>query len=134
VTELSAIDIVRRGNAYIAPGDHNVEVTSGSQGAVIKAVKPSPKDKYIPCADHLFRSAAQTLRKNVLGVVLTGMGDDGAAGALCVFGEGGEVVVESRETAIIDGMPSAVLRVGVPAEELPVEQIAERITRFSRGD
>jgi len=134
VTEMSAIDIVRRGTAYIAPGDHDIEVTCGSQGAVIKAVKPSPKDKYIPCADHLFRTAAQALHEKVLGVVLTGMGDDGAAGALAVYGEGGEIVVESRETAIIDGMPSSVLRAGVPAEELPVERIAERIARFSRGD
>jgi two-component system, chemotaxis family, protein-glutamate methylesterase/glutaminase len=133
VSEMTALDLVRRGNVYLAPGDHNLEVTPGSQGAVIKAVKPSPKDKYIPSADHLFRSASRAMRGKVLGVVLTGMGDDGAAGALSVFGEGGEVVVESRETAIVDGMPSSVLRSGVPAIELPVDRIAQHIARFSRG-
>ena len=133
VTEMAALDVVRRGTVYIAPGDHNLELTAGAQGAIIKAVKPSPKDKYIPSADHLFRTASQVMRRKVLGVVLTGMGDDGAAGALSVFGEGGEVVVESPETAIVDGMPNSVLRSGVPADVVPVDQIAQRIAQFSRG-
>ena len=134
VTELQTLDVVRRGTVYLAPGDHNLEVTPAAQGAVIRAVRPSPKDKYVPSGDLLFRSAAHALRKNVLGVVLTGMGDDGAAGAVSLFGEGGEIVVESRETAVVDGMPSAVLRSGVRASELPADKIALRITQFARGN
>jgi two-component system, chemotaxis family, protein-glutamate methylesterase/glutaminase len=133
VTELVALDVLRRGTVYIAPGDRNLEVTAAAQGALIKAVRPSPKDKYVPSGDLLFRSAAQALRKNVLGVVLTGMGDDGAAGALAVFDEGGEILVESRATAVVDGMPSAALRAVALAVEMPAEKIAQRITQFARG-
>jgi len=133
VTELVAIDVLRRGTVYIAPGDHNIEVAAAAHGALIKAVRPSPKDKYVPSGDHLFRSAARVLHKNVLGVVLTGMGDDGAAGAVAVSGEGGEIVVESRETAVVDGMPSAALRTGVAATELSAERIVQEIVQFARG-
>jgi two-component system chemotaxis response regulator CheB len=133
VTELVTLDTLRRGTVYIAPGDRNLEVTPAAQGAVIKAVRPSPMDKYVPSGDLLFCSAARALRKNVLGVVLTGMGDDGAAGALAVFNEGGEIVVESRETAVVDGMPSSVLRTGIAATELSAERIAQKIAQFARG-
>jgi two-component system chemotaxis response regulator CheB len=134
VTELVALDVLRRGAVYIAPGDRNLEVVPAAHGAIIKAVRPSPRDKYVPSADILFGSAAATLRGNVLGVVLTGMGDDGAAGALNVFNAGGEVLVESRQTAVVDGMPSAALRTGVPAAELTAEKIALRIAQFARGN
>jgi len=133
VTELTTLDVLRRGTAYIAPGDHHLEITTAARGAVIRAVRPSPKDKYVPSGNLLFQSAAHTMRKNVLGVVLTGMGDDGAAGALALAGEGGEIVVESRETAIVDGMPSAALRNVPDATELPADKIALRIAQFARG-
>jgi two-component system chemotaxis response regulator CheB len=133
VTELTALDVLRSGTVYIAPGDHNLEITAAAQGAVVKAVRPSPKDKYVPSGNLLFQSAAHTLREKVLGVVLTGMGDDGAAGALAVSGAGGEILVESRETAIVDGMPSAALRSVPGATEIPADKIALRIAQFARG-
>jgi two-component system, chemotaxis family, protein-glutamate methylesterase/glutaminase len=133
VTELVALDVLRRGTVYIAPGDHNLEVTAAPQGTLIKAVRPSPKDKYVPSGDFLFCSAARALRRQALGVVLTGMGDDGAVGAAAVFDEGGEIVVESRQTAVVDGMPSAALRAVPLATEIPAEKIALRITQFARG-
>ena len=132
VTELTALDVLRRGIVYIAPGDHNLEVTSASQGAVIQAVRPSPKDKYVPSADLLFCSAARALHGKVLAVVLTGMGDDGAAGALAVAEEGGEILVESRDSAVVDGMPSAALRSAAGATEISAEKIAQRIAQFAR--
>jgi two-component system chemotaxis response regulator CheB len=132
-TELTAFDVLRRGTVYIAPGDFNLEVTAAPQGALIKAVRPSPKDKYVPSGDLLFRSAAQALGRSVLGVVLTGMGDDAAAGALAVFDGGGEILVESRETAVVDGMPSAALRAVPLATEMSAEKIALRIASFARG-
>jgi two-component system chemotaxis response regulator CheB len=134
VAELTTLDVVRRGTVYVAPGDHHLEVTPSAQGAVIKAVRPSPKDKYVPSADALFRSAARALGKKVLGVVLTGMGDDGAAGALAVFDGGGEILVESRDTAVVDGMPSAALRAVPLATEISAEKVAQRIAQFARGN
>ena len=71
------------------------------------------------------------LKKNVMAVVLTGMGDDGASGAVAVASVGGPVLVESVDTAVVDGMPQAVLRTGTPAMEEPLQRIAEKIVQFA---
>ncbi len=133
VTELSVIDLARKGTIYICPGDRNLELTPGLSGTMITAVKPKSTDKYIPSADHLFRSAAATLKYNVMGIVLTGMGDDGCEGAMSIATGGGVVLVESLETAVVDGMPKAVINAGVPAHEEHVDDIAPRIIRFAEG-
>ena len=131
VTELTVADIARKGTVYVCPGDRNLEFTPGRSGATLTAVKPNTTDKYIPSADHLFRTAARTFKEDVMAVVLTGMGDDGCEGAMAVASGGGTVVVESPETAVVDGMPSAVLRAGIPAAQMKTDDIVQMILRFA---
>ncbi|MDD5308200.1 MAG: chemotaxis-specific protein-glutamate methyltransferase CheB [Deltaproteobacteria bacterium] len=132
VMEATGVSSLRRGLVLVAPGDRCVELARGGEGFIVREVEPSIHDRYVPSADRLFRSAAAAAGRNVLAVVLTGMGDDGAEGAMFVAGAGGRVVVESEETAVIAGMPSATVRTGVVEQVEPIHRLAGLISEFGR--
>ena len=69
--------------------------------------------------------------RNTIGVILTGMGDDGVEGARAIRNAGGTVIAESPETAVVYGMPGAAVRAGIPQKVLPLPQIAELIAQLS---
>jgi two-component system chemotaxis response regulator CheB len=81
-----------------------------------------------PSVDALFESAALSWRERVLGVVLTGMGDDGLAGARAVVGAGGVVLTEAESSCVVYGMPRAVWQAGLSVVQAPLERMAEEIT------
>jgi len=85
-------------------------------------------DRYVPSADKLFKSVAATGLKCV-GVILTGMGDDGVEGARAIRDAGGTVIAESQETAVVNGMPGAAVRAGVASEVLALPQIGEFLSK-----
>src|SRR5262249_41075 len=68
---------------------------------------PGPADRYVPSANRLFRSAAQALGHKAIGIVLTGMGDDGVEGARAIRNAGGTIIAEGPETAVAAGKPGA---------------------------
>jgi two-component system chemotaxis response regulator CheB len=84
-------------------------------------------DHYCPSADALFESVAQTYGAAAIGVVLTGMGDDGRLGAQAVRASGGRVIAESEETAVIFGMPQQAIRTGSVDRVLPLHEVAASI-------
>ena len=92
---------------------------------------PKPDDKYIPSADCLLKSVAATVGSRAVGVILTGMGDDGVEGARAIRDAGGIVVAESQETAVVYGMPGAAVRAGIPQKVLPLPQIAEYLASLT---
>ena len=92
---------------------------------------PKPDDKYIPSADRLLKSVAKTVGARAVGVILTGMGDDGVEGARAIRDAGGIVVAESQETAVVYGMPGAAVRAGIPQKVLPLPQIAEYLASLT---
>jgi len=94
----------------------------------VTRVSPSgSEDKYIPSIDRLFASAAKHFGRDLLAVLLTGMGDDGRAGALDVRECGGTVIAESRKTAVIFGMPQQAIRAGAVDKVLPLGEIPAAI-------
>jgi two-component system chemotaxis response regulator CheB len=109
----------------ICPGNRSTELVVDSTGVRTRVRSLDPGDRYSPSADRLFRSAAD-LGRRAIGVVLTGMGDDGASGAEAIVRSGGSLWVESAETAVIDGMPAAARRVG-PSVVLPLGALLARI-------
>jgi two-component system chemotaxis response regulator CheB len=120
--------------AYVCPGRMCMEVVvipqtgHGLGGDVrIRVVPPVSGDRYVPSADRLFRSAAQIAGTRAVGVILTGMGDDGVSGARAIRAAGGTVVAESEETAVVYGMPGAAVRAGVVNESLPLTAIGDFI-------
>ncbi|MGB8929811.1 MAG: chemotaxis-specific protein-glutamate methyltransferase CheB [Anaeromyxobacteraceae bacterium] len=132
-------DVVAAGRVLVAPGGRNLMLSRDADG-VLRAlvVDPAPagvgEPRYSPSADVLFTSAARTLGERVCGVVLTGMGRDGQAGARAVHAAGGLVLAESAESAVVFGMPEAAIRAGVVHEVLPLDGLARRLTRFGLGE
>ena len=88
---------------------------------------PEPEERHVPSGDTLFASAARVFGGKATGVVLTGMGDDGTEGARAIRAAGGDVWVESEESAVVFGMPSSALNAQLATESLTLGQIAARI-------
>jgi len=115
------------GAILVAPGGRHLELET-YRGAVRTCVfRTGPGDKYAPSVDRLFESAAKHYGQDVVAVVLTGMGDDGRRGVQAVKKAGGLVIAESRETAVIFGMPQQAIRTGVVDKVLPLGDIAASI-------
>ncbi len=123
------------GRAYVAPGGrHLLLERSRSGGTRLRVTEPRPGERrYCPSIDLLFESAAGILGERVCGVVLTGMGSDGRDGLGRIKQAGGLTLAESRETAVVYGMPGEAVAAGGVDEVLPLEAIAARLVRFAHG-
>ena len=114
------------GYIYVAPPDHHLELTATrmhlSRGAKVNHLRPA--------ADPLFASAARIFGGKVLGVVLSGKGDDGAAGLAMIKSSGGTALVQHPDTAESPSMPLSALMMDHPDEFLLVVEIAERVRSF----
>jgi len=124
VSEAKEFDSLEAGTAFVCPGRQCLEVELGSQGYRLRLRAGTPDDRYVPSADALFHSVARVAGSRAVGVVLTGMGDDGARGARAIVDAGGTVVVESEATAVVYGMPGAVVRAKLAQKSLPLPQLA----------
>ena len=129
VQEATGSHPLKRGEAWICPGGKCLEVGLDLQ-VVVKDTEPD--DRYVPSVDRLLETAAKKLGEQCIGVVLTGMGDDGADGVLHIARRGGRVLAESPESAVIYGMPGAAERTGVVTAMLPLETLAERLVMWLR--
>ena len=95
-----------------------------------QVVWPGEQDRYAPSADRLFSSSAKAAGRRVIGVVLTGMGDDGARGVVEVAESGGTVIAESEETAVVFGMPKAAARTGMVNHVLPLTGLVDKLVKL----
>ncbi len=121
--------LARRG--YVCPGGSCVEVHPLGSELRLRVLEPSTTDAYVPSADRLFTTLARHVGSRAVGIVLTGMGTDGVEGAKAIQAARGLVVVESRNTAVMDGMPAAVTRAGVAARVLPLPAIGELLATLT---
>jgi len=115
------------GHAYIAPGHSHLLVRRSGANYVVELSQGPPVNKHRPSVDVLFRSAAQTAGANALGVILTGMGKDGAAGMLEMRQAGAWTIAEDESTCIVFGMPREAIAAGGVEEIVPLPQIAQRV-------
>jgi len=122
-------EVPRPGKIYMAPPDHHIEVDENriilSRSAPVGAQRPS--------GTILLKSVAQSYRESGIGIILTGMGDDGAEGLLAMRKLGAYTIAEDESTAVIDGMPAAAARLGAVIERLPIHEIGFRIMTLLRG-
>jgi len=132
VKEAETNDTVVRGRALIAPGNkHTLLKRSGARYFV--EVKDGPLvSRHRPSVDVLFRSAAQYAGKNALGVIMTGMGDDGSRGLLEMREAGAYTVAQDEESCIVFGMPKEAIKRGAVDKVVHLDDIPAEVLRFGR--
>jgi two-component system, chemotaxis family, protein-glutamate methylesterase/glutaminase len=118
------------GRVYVAPGGLHMKVRDDGSGPAIALDTSPPLWGVRPAADHLFQSAAEVFGASIVGVVLTGMGRDGAEGTRLIRARGGRAVVQDRETATIFGMPHAALNHAGADRVSPLGEIGRAITEL----
>ncbi len=117
---------VAPGVAYLAATGCNLEI----DGRTLRFVKPGSGQLYIPSADTLFLSAARSYGRRAAGVLLTGMGADGAQGLKSLHDMGAPTICQDEATSTVWGMPKAAIDIGAAGTVLPVLSIAEEIERI----
>jgi two-component system, chemotaxis family, protein-glutamate methylesterase/glutaminase len=132
VREAEAGALVAPGHVFIAPGGRQMVVERQGREYVLATPHPTMQDRHAPSVDRLFQSMAEAFGSKAVGVVLTGMGADGAAGARAIHRAGGEVWAESEETAIIYGMPQEAVATGSVSRVLPLGEIGPALVDLAR--
>jgi two-component system chemotaxis response regulator CheB len=131
VVEANDGDRVTANTVFICPGRLSMELEQSKIGRFrIRLRQPSQNDRYVPSANRLFSSVAGLMGASAVGIVLTGMGDDGVEGSQRIIKAGGTVVVESEETAVVYGMPRAVIRAGAATCSLPLHGIVPHLMKL----
>jgi two-component system chemotaxis response regulator CheB len=129
VKEAEQGEIVAPGFVYIAPGDFHLSVERAGLRCRLKLCQSLPENSCRPAADVLMRSAAATYGAGTLGVVLTGMGQDGFRGAQAILEAGGSVFVQDEASSVVWGMPGLIARNGLADKQVPLDQVAAEIMR-----
>jgi two-component system chemotaxis response regulator CheB len=118
---------VLRGHAYIAPGDMHLSLVRDGARYVCRLDDGPPVNRHKPSVDVLFRSVAQQAGRNAIGVILTGMGKDGALGLKEMRDTGSRTIAQDEATSIVWGMPGEAVAQGGAADVLPLGEICSRI-------
>ena len=119
--------VLTRGKLYLANRDRHLRV----EQEYVRAVAGDPVCAQRPSGTVLLESLANTFGGRALGVILTGMGEDGAQGLLQIRNKGGYTIAEHESTAVVYGMPAEAVRLGAVCESLPISEIAPRILELT---
>ncbi len=118
---------IQPGTIYFAPDEKHMVVEPGLVVRIVDFIKGK---LYVPSADVLFDSVAEAAGNRAIGVILTGMGNDGAEGLLHMRQMGAHTIAESAETAVVYGMPKVAVEKGGVVESLPLHKIATRLNQL----
>ncbi|WP_447927627.1 MULTISPECIES: protein-glutamate methylesterase/protein-glutamine glutaminase [unclassified Vreelandella] len=127
VKEASEGERVLPGHAYIAPGGQHLELARSGANYVVRLHDGDPVNRHRPSVDVLFHSASKHAGKNAIGVILTGMGKDGAAGLLEMRQAGAPTIAQNEQTCVVFGMPREAIAVGGAGETLALDDIPARL-------
>ena len=127
-------EVLEPGRIYIAPGGRHMVVNKTDAGVAIALKDGAPVNFCKPAVDPLFASVSEIFGAGALAVVLTGMGSDGAKGAMRIADNGGTVIAQDEASSVVWGMPGATVQAGAAAAVLPLTEIGPRATRLLRGE
>jgi len=134
VKEAAEEDILTPGWIYIAQGNKHIEVTRKGGSAMVHLSDSPLVSGHRPSADVLFASVAMAYTNHVLGVIMTGMGRDGAQQLGTVYKEGGMTLGQDEKTAVVYGMPRVAWELGHVMEQVPLEKMGKRISEVAKAD
>jgi two-component system chemotaxis response regulator CheB len=121
-------DVMQPGVALLAPAGRHLSLVRNADDQIVAHLDARPFDTpHRPAVDVLFRSAAEVYRNRVLGVVMTGMGNDGMQGAAWIKAQGGMIFTEAEESCVVYGMPRSVAEAGLSDRVVPLERMAQAI-------
>jgi two-component system chemotaxis response regulator CheB len=126
-------DRVEPGHALVAPGDMHLRLREDLRGYFAEVTAGPLVSRHRPSVDVLFRSVAELAGPHAVGVLLTGMGDDGAEGLLAMRRAGAETLVQDEATSVVFGMPKEAIRRGATEHVLPLPAISEAIRALAAG-
>lgn len=127
VKEAQDGDMVSPGKVLIAPGNFHMEIVRSGAYYHVKLHQGPSLHSVRPAADYLMKSVAKFVGKNAMGVVLTGMGKDGAEGLLEMKNAGAYTIAQNEKTCVVYGMPAAAVALGAAHEVLPLQEIAGKL-------
>ena len=130
VREAKDGDRLERGVVLIAPGGLHMQLRKTAGQYFVHVLDGPPVNRHKPSVDVLFKSAAECGGHDVLGIILTGMGDDGARGMKVLHDGGARTVAQNEETCVVFGMPKEAIKLMAVDEILPLEAIARAIMKF----
>jgi len=122
-------EIIQAGKVYLAPGGFQMTLSLLAGTEAVPCISEADADSLAPSIDLAMESAVKIFHENVVGIILTGMGDDGRQGAKAIKQAGGQTIVQD-ESSLIFGMPKAVIDAGCADEILPAGEIAEAMTKY----
>lgn len=120
-------EILEPGHAWLAPGDFHMAVERSGTSVHLITHRAPPENSCRPAVDVLFRSVAEAYGPRALGVVMTGMGQDGLRGSERIREAGGRVLAQDEATSVVWGMPGFVAQAGLAEKVVPLDQIAAEI-------
>jgi two-component system chemotaxis response regulator CheB len=123
-------DRLERGVVLIAPGGLHMQLRKSAGQYFAHVLDGPPVNRHKPSVDVLFRSASECAQRDVLGILLTGMGDDGARGMKVLHDGGAFTIAQNEETCVVFGMPKEAIKLLAVDEILPLEQVARAILKF----
>ena len=133
VREASDGEAILPGHAYLPAGGRHLRVIRDGARWRCRVDDGVPVNLHKPAVDVLFRSVAASAGANAVGVILTGMGEDGARGLLEMKQAGATTLAQDEASSVVWGMPGSAVRLGAADEVLPLDRIAERILAVARG-
>jgi len=131
VKEAEDRDRVLAGHVLVAPGNLHTELVRSGTEARVRVFTAEPVNRHRPSVDVLFQSCAQTLGSNAVGILLTGMGADGARGLLAMRQAGARTIAQDESTCVVFGMPREAIALGAAEKVLPLPAIPLEALRMA---
>lgn len=130
VKEAEPGDKILPGHAYLAPGHSHLLLKRNGTGYICELSSADPVNRHRPSVDVLFKSAAKTAGKNAIGIILTGMGKDGALGMKEMHDAGAHTFAQDEKSCVVFGMPKEAISQGGVDEIVSLKEIASRVMSY----
>jgi two-component system chemotaxis response regulator CheB len=130
VREAKTGDRIERGVALIAPGGKHMQVRKQGGQYYAEVISGPPVNRHCPAVDVLFKTMAECAGADALGIIMTGMGDDGARGLLAMHQAGARTLAQDEASCVVFGMPKEAIKLGAADSVVPLDRVASEILRF----